>query len=168
MACVWLPQFLFFIFYLSIVCYKQLVQFLWLIFIAFVDSIFLLAPHFQYIQPEIRTFHRIRVFGIFFFFFDFSIVVSRTKSNRWAAENQGQILLLKQLKSDWFFLVSFVFSANQKPFVICSRVTSLHSCYRRTALLSQPIRIEKFFRVYYYRGVNFHAIMSSSQGEKYN
>ena len=26
-------------------------------------------------------------------------------------------------------LVSFVFSANQKAFVICTRVTSLHSCY---------------------------------------
>ena len=26
-------------------------------------------------------------------------------------------------------MVSFVFSANQKAFVICTRVTSLHSCY---------------------------------------
>ena len=34
------------------------------------------------------------------------------------------ILLLKQLYSDWFLAVSFVFSANQKPFVICTRVTS--------------------------------------------
>ena len=49
MACVWLPPFLFFIFYLSVVCYKQLVKFSWLIFLAFIDSIFLLAPHFQYI-----------------------------------------------------------------------------------------------------------------------
>ena len=50
MACVWLPPFLFFNFYLSVVCYKHLVWFLWLIFLAFVDSIFLLAPHFQYIR----------------------------------------------------------------------------------------------------------------------
>ena len=33
-------------------------------------------------------------------------------------------MLLKQLKSDWFLVVSFVFSANQKPFIICTRVTS--------------------------------------------
>ena len=46
------------------------------------------------------------------------------------------ILLLKQLKSDWFLVVSFVFSANQKPFVICTRVTSfalvLQVCTRVT------------------------------------
>ena len=41
----------------------------------------------------------------------------------------SSILLLKQVKSDWFLVVSFVFSANHKPFVICPRVTSLHSCY---------------------------------------
>ena len=85
-----------------------------------------------------------------------------------SAENDGhfliKILLLKQLKSDWFLLVSFVFSANQKPFVICTRVTSfalvlqvctrvtsLHLCYRRTALLSQAFRIGQFFRVYYFK-----------------
>ena len=34
--------------------------------------------------------------------------------------------------SDWFLVVSFVFSANQKPFVICTRVTSF-------ALLLQEI-----------------------------
>ena len=37
---------------------------------------------------------------------------------------QNEIWLLKQLWSDWFLVVSFVFSANQKAFVICTRVTS--------------------------------------------
>ena len=37
-------------------------------------------------------------------------------------------MLLKQLKSDWFLVGFFVFSTNQKPFVFCTRVTSLHSC----------------------------------------
>ena len=45
--------------------------------------------------------------------------------------------------------VSF-FSANQKPFEICPRVTNLPLCYRRTSLLFQPIRIDYFFRVYYW------------------
>ena len=45
------------------------------------------------------------------------------------------ILLLKQLKSDWFLVVSFVFSANQKPFVICTRVTEeLHSFLSQSEL----------------------------------
>ena len=49
-------------------------------------------------------------------------------------------LLLKHLQSDWFFVVSFVFSANQKPFVICTRFTSLHSCYPQNSLrASSPI-----------------------------
>ena len=34
----------------------------------------------------------------------------------------------------------FVFSAYQKPFALVLQV--LHLCYRRAALLSQPIRIE--------------------------
>ena len=49
-----------------------------------------------------------------------------------SAENHGHFLesvLLKQLLSDWFLLVPFVFSANQEAFVICTRVTSLHSYY---------------------------------------
>ena len=125
MACVWLPPILFFIFYLSVVCYKQLVQFLWLIFFAFVGSIFLLIPYFQYIQPERRPFYRVRVFWNVFFF-NFSIVVLRTKSNHCLQRPWpfSLILLLKQRKSDWSTVVSFVFSANQKPFVICARVTS--------------------------------------------
>ena len=39
----------------------------------------------------------------------------------------------------WLVLVGFfffVFLASQKAFVICTRVTSLYSCYRRAALLS--------------------------------
>ena len=53
------------------------------------------------------------------------------------------------LNFDWLLVVSFVFSANQKLFVFCTCVTSLHLCYRRTVFLSQPIRIGYFFRVYY-------------------
>ena len=48
----------------------------------------------------------------------------------------SKIFLLKQLKSDWFLVVSFVFSANQKPLIICARVTSfalvLQVCTRVT------------------------------------
>ena len=47
------------------------------------------------------------------------------------------ILLLKQLHSDWFLAVSFVFSANQKPFVFCTRVTSLHSCFKFALVLQK-------------------------------
>ena len=45
-----------------------------------VPPIFLLAPHFQYIYPERRTFYCVRIFGIYFF--NFSIVVLLTKLNR--------------------------------------------------------------------------------------
>ena len=45
-----------------------------------------------------------------------------------------------------------VFSANQKPFEICTRVTNLHLCYRRTSPLFQLIRIDYFFCVYYQTG----------------
>ena len=45
------------------------------------------------------------------------------------------ILLSKQLLADWFSLVPFVFSANQKPSVICTRVTGeLHSFFSQYEL----------------------------------
>ena len=49
------------------------------------------------------------------------------------------ILLSKQLLSDWFSLVFFVFFSQSET------IGNLHSCYRRTAFLSQPIRIDYFF-----------------------
>ena len=89
LACVWLPPFLFLIFYFSVVCYKQLVQFFWLIFHDSVDSIFLLAPHSQHIQTERRTFYCVRVFGIFF---QLSYCCFAYKIKSWFAENHGHFL----------------------------------------------------------------------------
>ena len=54
-------------------------QFIYDLFHVSTLSIFFLAPHFQYIQPERRTFYCIRVYGIFF---NCSIAVLRGKSHR--------------------------------------------------------------------------------------
>ena len=91
MACMWLSPFLFF-FYFSEVCFKQLVQFLWLIFLDFVDSIFLLAPHLKYIWPERCTCYCVQVWKIFKMFYN----VLHAKSNR------------RLLKTAAIFLLNFV------------------------------------------------------------
>ena len=79
------------------------------------------------------------MFGFLEYFFNISIVVFLTKLNPVGpAENHGhflEFLLLKQLLSDWFLLVPYVFSANQKAFVICTRVTEeLHSFLSQSEL----------------------------------
>ena len=43
----------------------------------------------------------------------------------------------------------------------CTRVTSLHSCYGRTALLSQPIRTEYFFSCILLTGISPLALTKS-------
>ena len=126
MVCVWLqPFFVLYFFYFSVVCYKQLVfQFLWLIFLDFVDSIFLLATHFQYIQPERLTFYCLRVFGIFFKLF-YCCFGYKIKSRRRLLKTVAIFLnfVVKTALIGWFLVVSFVFSANHKAFVICTCVT---------------------------------------------
>ena len=67
-------------------------------------------------QKDVRTSYCVRVLGIFFN--NFSIVALLTKSNR-----RLQKTMAIFLNFDWFLVVSFVFSANQKLFVICTRVT---------------------------------------------
>ena len=137
MVYVWLQPFLLFIFLVqhsSSVISSLFFQFLWL-----------LATHFQYIQPGRRTFYCVRVFGIFFQLF-YCCFACKIKSSRRLLKTMtiflNFVVKTALMLSDWLLVVSFVFSANQKPFVICTRVASLHSCYRRTALLSQPIKIE--------------------------
>ena len=81
--------------------------------------------------------------------FSSSIVVSLAKPNRCLRKTPA--IFLRVLSQNfrqyfcyrnssnliWFLLgFFFVFLASQKAFVICTRVTSLHSCYRRAALLS--------------------------------
>ena len=95
--------------------------------------------------------------------FSSSIVVSLAKPNRCLlktpaiflhvlSQNFRQYVAIETALI-WLVFVGFfynIFFANQKAVLICTRVTSLHSCYRRAALLFQLIRIEWFFRVYYY------------------
>ena len=59
------------------------------------------------------------MFGFYEYFFNnFSIVALRTKSNRHLRKT-----MVIFLNFDRFLVVSFVFSANQKLFVICTCVT---------------------------------------------
>ena len=70
------------------------------------------------------------MFGFFWnIHFNFSIVVLRTKSNRLLLKSMAiflfiYILLLIKNSSNRFLGVSFVFSADQKTLLICTRVTS--------------------------------------------
>ena len=87
-------------------------------------------------------------------FFNFSIVVLRTKSNRCLQKTMAIFLnfVVKTAKI-WLVLGGFFCVFNQSETIcnlhscykFCARVTSFHSCYRRTALLSQPIRMRNFF-----------------------
>ena len=108
------------------------------IFLDFVDSIFLLAPHFQYIWPERCTCYCVQVWKIFKMFYN----VLHAKSNRRLLKTAAIFLLNFVVKTAliWLVLVGFSCFFSQSE-TICN----LHSCYRRTALLSQPMRIEYFF-----------------------
>ena len=80
----------------------------------------------------------------------------------------SSILLLKELKSDCFFVVSFVFSANQKPFVICTRVTSfalvLQDCTRVTEELHSFLSQSELSKFFVYIILSLRAVHSKRRG----
>ena len=81
------------------------------------------------------------MFGFLEYFFNFSIFVLRTKSNRRLLKTMAIFLnFVVKTALIWLVLGGFFCFFSQSE-TICN----LHSCYRGTALLSQPIRIESFF-----------------------
>ena len=123
MVCVWLPPFLFFLFFFSVICYKQLVlQFLWLIFLDLLTVFFSQRRSFNTFSQKDVLF---TVFGFFKYFFTLSIVVLPRLLKAMAIFFNFVVkTALICLVLGHVLVVSFVSSANQKPFVICTRVTS--------------------------------------------
>ena len=125
MVCVWLPLFLFFIFYLSIVCYKQLVLLVSLAhFPCFCWQYFSLHTAFS-IHLARKTYF-LPCSGFWNVLLTFFIVVLCTKSNRCLQKTKAIFLnfVVKTAKI-WLLLGGFfcVFSQSE---TICN----LHSCYK--------------------------------------
>ena len=73
-----------------------------------------------------------------------------------------------KLISDWFLVVSFVFSANQKPFVICTRVKSfalvLQVCTRATEELHSFLSQSELSNFFAYIILSLTAVHSKRSG----
>ena len=146
MACIGLSPFLFF----SFTSAKSVLYSLFSFSGSF-SSILLTVFFFQHyvfntFSPRDVLFTEFGFWNIFKKFYCFACKIKSL-----FAENHGHFLTEFCCQNSSYPIGSRWFLLFFQP-IICNHfetICNLHSCYWRTALISQPIRIDYFFRVYY-------------------